>query len=138
MQRNIRRRGMVAVIGAGGGGSQFRWLRIDGGNTLRASPAVTGIKAATVPATVPAALDPGTVDADTGLQTSAPTGTFPDGVGYGTLAAVTADGTVFTRVLVRWTGGSATISGWQYWASGNTIDIAKDDASGSLPFYLVP
>ena len=117
-----------------GGGDisiSIRWIRIDGGQTLNATPSVTGIKGAAIPATVPANLDPGKVDS-AGVETESPTGVFPDGVGYGTLYG--SDGTVIGRVLVRLEGTTA-LAGWTFYAGGSvTID---DDASGSKTFLVV-
>ena len=130
-----------ARLGGGGAGVSFQWIRVDGGNTLNASPLVTGIKAATIPATVPDALDPGAVNASTGVETTAPTGAFPDGVGYGTLVVQSAGAApVYSRVLVR-NGRSVStanniVSGWLFWDTGATVTIAKA-TSGSLTFMVV-
>ena len=99
----------------GGGGPVIRWLRIDGGQELNAIPEVLGIKGDTLPVEVPADLDPGEVD-DAGVETEAPTGTFPDGLGYGTLYG--SDGTVIGRRLVRLEGTTA-LSGWTFYATGS-------------------
>lgn len=119
----------------------FRWIRVDGGNTLNASPLVIGIKAATIPTTVPDDLDPGEVDPATGVETTAPTGTFPDGVGYGTLATQAAGGAVsYSRILVR-NGRSATPvnnipSGWVFWETGQTVEIDMA-TTGVLTFMVI-
>lgn len=121
------------IIVGGGGTPEFRWIRVDGGQVLNAAPEVTGIKGAPIPATVPADLDPGVVDS-AGVETTAPIGTFPDGVGYGTLYG--SDGTVIGRRLVR-LEGTTVLSGWTFYAAGNvTID---DDAIwiGSKTFMVI-
>ena len=121
------------IFPGGSSSVSIQWIRVDGGQTLNASPAVTGIKADTIPATVPAALDPGEVDS-AGVETTAPTGTFPDGVGYGTLYG--SDGTVIGRRLVR-LEGTTVLAGWTFYAGGSvSID---DDATpaGSKTFLVV-
>ena len=126
-------RGFSGSPGTTGSELVLRWIRVDGGQTLNASPAVTGIKGATIPATVPAALDPGEVDS-AGVETEAPTGTFPNGIGYGTLYGT--DGTVIGRRLVR-LQGTTVLSGWTFYAGGSvSID---DDATpaGSKTFLVV-
>ena len=97
------------------GGSAPQYIRIDGGQELNATPEVTGIKGAPIPDTVPADLDPGEVDS-AGVETVAPTGTFPDGIGYGTLYG--SDGTVIGRRLVRLEGTTA-LAGWTFYAGGS-------------------
>ena len=119
------------IFPGGGGSIAINWIRIDGGQELNATPEVTGIKGATIPAAVPAALDPGEVDS-AGVETTAPTGTFPDGVGYGTLYGT--DGAVIGRRLVR-LEGTTVLSGWTFYAGGSiSID---DDATGTKSFLVV-
>ena len=114
-----------------GGSVSIQWIRVGGGQELNESPEVTGIKGATIPEDVPADLDPGEVDS-AGIETTAPTGTFPDGVGYGTLYG--SDGTVIGRRLVR-LEGTTVLSGWTFYAGGS-ISIDDDD-SGSKSFLVV-
>ena len=99
----------------GSSAAALQYIRIDGGQELNAIPEVTGIKGATIPDTVPADLDPGEVDS-AGVETVAPTGTFPDGVGYGTLYG--SDGAVIGRRLVRLEGTTA-LAGWTFYAAGS-------------------
>ena len=111
----LRERIPSVIIPGGGGGPVIRWLRIDGGQELNAIPEVLGIKGDTLPVEVPADLDPGEVD-DAGVETEAPTGTFPDGLGYGTL--FDSNGGVIGRRLVRLQGASA-LAGWTYYQTGS-------------------
>ena len=106
----------------GGGGPVIRWLRIDGGQELNVAPSILGIKPGELPETLPADLDPGEVN-DLGVETAAPTGTFPDGVGYGTLIPLNGG---YRRVLVRWGGERPTLQGWRYLAV-STITVDDDD-----------
>ena len=118
----------------GGGGTAVNWVRIDGGQELNAAPVILGIKPGTLPATLPADLDPGAVDPGTGAETTAPTGTFPDGIGYGSLIT---PGGGYERVLVRWTGARASLASWRYLAVSR-ISIPDDDTpAGSKSLWVV-
>ena len=122
---------IITKAGTRGGGHVIQWLRVDGGQELNATPQVLGIKGAIIPASVPADLDPGEVDS-AGVETVVPTGTFPDGVGYGTLYG--SDGTVIGRRLVR-LEGTTVLAGWTFYAGGSiSID---DDATGTKTFMVV-
>ena len=111
-----------------------QYIRIDGGQELNAIPEVTGIKGATIPDTVPEDLDPGEVDS-AGVETVAPTGTFPDGIGYGTLYG--SVGTVIGRRLVRLEGTTA-LAGWTFYAGGSVaIDDDATPEAGSKTFLVV-
>ena len=118
----------------GGGGTAVQWIRIDGGQELNASPVINGIKPGSLPSDLPADLDPGEVDPGTGAQTTAPTGTFPDGIGYGSLIT---PGGGYERVLVRWTGARAALAGWRYLAVSR-ISIPDDDTpAGTKSLWVV-
>ena len=122
------------VRNVGGGAIPVNWVRIDGGQELNAAPSILGIKTGSLPATLPADLDPGAVDPGTGSQTTAPTGTFPDGVGYGSLIT---PGGGYERVLVRWTGARAALASWRYLAVSR-ITIPDDDTpAGSKSLWTV-
>ena len=101
----------------------LRWLRIDGGQELNASPVILGVKEGDEELTLPAGLDPGAVNPATGEETTAPSGTFPDGYGYASLIT----DNLYRRVLVRITGGGV-LAGWRYWATGPITIPAVDDS----------
>lgn len=73
------------------------WMRIDGGHTLNAAPLITGVSYDSNGSATCGAVTPGEVDPNTGVETTAPTGTFADGFGYGTLAI---GGGQYRRVIV--------------------------------------
>jgi hypothetical protein len=130
-----RMRGLPARWAGGGGvAASFRWLRIDGGQTLRASPLSVGLKNGTLPAQLPDDLDPGAVDATTGVETVAASGTFPDGCGFGVLVTQPLGGSAtYTRVMLRNISPEWLLSGWLYW---NVTTSAKASTDPGITYTL--
>ena len=111
-----------------------KFIRIDGGQELNAAPEILGIKPGSLPATLPADLDPGAVDPGTGEQTTAPTGTYPDGIGYG---SIITPGGGYDRVIVRWSGTRATIAGWKYLAVSRITIDDDDTPAGTKSLWVI-
>lgn len=113
----------------GEGGLVLRWLRVDGGHELNASPKIDGITARNNSShpldstlTLPPGLSPGSVNG-AGTETTPGSGPFPDGFGY---AGLWENGS-WRRVIATVRRG-AVLSGWRYMGASSLSVPASDES----------